>query len=112
MRSPCSALLLVLLALAACGSDQDATCSKSYLTYDNFGQAYMESWCNGCHSATLPPDMRQGAPVGMYFDTLDEIHAQQDGIVTTNARATMPPSGGPTDAERAMLSEWLTCGAR
>jgi hypothetical protein len=27
-----------------------------------------------------------------------------------SASPTMPPAGGPTDEERAMLREWIECG--
>ena len=119
MRSRCSvavtlaglAALATLATLGSCGPDEDAACSQSYLTYDNFGAAYMTNWCTGCHSAQLPVDMRQLAPIGMDFDTLDEVHAWSIGVMTTTAQQTMPPQGGPSDDERALLAQWITCGA-
>lgn len=99
--------------LAACGGDVETSCTTSYLSYDNFGALFIASWCRGCHSGDVPPGMRQHAPVGIDFDTLDEVRAQALPIArTTMVLRTMPPAGGPSDTERAMLDEWLRCGAR
>jgi uncharacterized membrane protein len=108
MRWPCS----VALAVAACGSDVDPSCRTSTLTYDTFGAPFMASWCNGCHSAALDPGMRQDAPYGINFDTVTEIRAQWLAIAqTTIDLETMPPEGGPSPDERALLGAWLRCGA-
>lgn len=105
-------LLYSVLLLAACGDDIDADCRTSQLTYETFGAPFMANWCNGCHSSALPPGMRQDAPVGVDFDTLDLIRAQALTIVRTTADIrTMPPEGGPSDDERAMLATWMRCGA-
>ncbi|HEU4537897.1 MAG TPA: hypothetical protein VFS00_27445, partial [Polyangiaceae bacterium] len=86
---------------------------ESELTYENFGAPFLLTWCNGCHSASLPADSRQSAPVGIDFDTLDKVRAQGARIVarSTGAGASMPPVGGPPEAERQRLAEWLACGA-
>jgi len=110
-----AALALALaLALAACGSDTDPDCDRSFLRYDNFGSPFIANWCRACHSADLPPDMRQQAPANVNFDTLDEIRAWSTQIEHTagsDQEATMPPAGGPSASERAMLLEWLRCRA-
>jgi uncharacterized membrane protein len=103
----------LVLALAACGDNSPGTaCDTSYLSYDNFGAPYMSDWCRGCHSADLAPAMRQGAPVTVDLDTLDEIRAQRSSLELVTTMASMPPAGGPSDEERALLMQWLTCGAR
>lgn len=105
-------LLCSLVFLAACGEDRDPSCAQSQLSYQTFGAPFMTDWCNGCHSSMLPVSMRQQAPLGVDFDTLDEVRAQAFAIVqTTTDLQTMPPEGGPTDAERAMLADWVRCGA-
>lgn len=85
----------------------------SFLTWDNFGSPFMDTWCNGCHGAGLPDGMRQGAPIGIDFDTLEDVRAQDDRIWARagDQNDTMPPIGGPHEEERAMLGEWLACGA-
>lgn len=121
MRSWRSALIAV--ALAACGvsppppdpmpSGSGVDCTKSVLTYESFGAPFIANWCRGCHSAGLPSDMRQDAPAASNFDTLAEVHTWSDGIVSLAGSdpATMPPAGGPSDDERTLLVEWMTCGA-
>jgi uncharacterized membrane protein len=113
MRSPCDvALAVCVAALAACGADTNPDCVHSFLRYDNFGAPFMANWCRSCHSAALPDDMRQQAPVEINFDTLSEVRAWQLAIERSTAQtASMPPAGGPSAAERAMLVEWLRCGA-
>lgn len=110
MRSSRS-LLLVLVA--ACGNDQSYDCESSPLTYETFGDPFVTSWCRGCHSAEVYPTMRQDAPLDVNLDTIDEVRAQRRMILQLAAETTaMPPSGGPSDEERALLREWLACGAR
>jgi uncharacterized membrane protein len=120
MRSWLSALVV----LAACGKSFDPdreppvippeVCATSYLTYENFGQPFVENWCRGCHSAGLPSDMRQKAPADVNFDTQVEVQgfAQDMAANAASAAPTMPPAGGPSEDERALLGEWLGCGAK
>jgi uncharacterized membrane protein len=98
--------------LAACtGHDESATCTQPDLTYDTFGEPFMTNWCRSCHSNELTASMRQNAPIDVNFDTLDEVRAQALAISTSVSQATMPPEGGPSDGERAMLVQWIACGA-
>ncbi|TMQ08546.1 MAG: hypothetical protein E6J90_40155 [Deltaproteobacteria bacterium] len=114
-RTPRASLVLrtaLALALAGCGADTDPSCDRSFLRYDNFGAPFIANWCRACHSAEVPPDMRQEAPVGVNFDSPREIRAWSYRIsVTTGVIDSMPPAGGPSPAERQMLVEWLGCGA-
>lgn len=85
----------------------------SFLTYESFGGPFIYSYCSGCHSKDLPEGMRQDAPIGSDFDTLESTRAWADRIWARAAdhNLTMPPIGGPDDDEREMLGEWLACGA-
>lgn len=129
------ALVALLGAAAACGDDHDhddehdesaetgassgAVCPDggSDLTYDNFGKDFFSAYCVSCHASTLTGAARVGAPANHDFDTLAGIRAQIDHIDETTAagpsatNTSMPPSGGPTEAERTKLGEWLACGA-
>lgn len=115
MRSSRSArALAALAALAACSPDDviDPRCEASFLRYDNFGAPFLSNWCRACHSATVPPDMRQQAPDHVNFDTPQEVRAWSPSIERLAGEGVaMPPAGGPSAAERAMLTEWLRCGA-
>jgi len=102
------------------GTPTEAVCPETQtLTYDNFGRAFMQSYCVRCHSSTLVGDeARMDAPAGHDFDTLAGIQEMTDhideqagsGPAATNT--VMPYSDpSPTLEERKKLSEWLACGA-
>ena len=86
---------------------------ESYLTFESFGGPFLISWCGGCHAAGLPEVERQGAPLGIDFDDLDLVreHAARIWARSGDHNATMPPVGGPEAEDRAMIGEWLACGA-
>ena len=79
----------------------------------SFGATFFSTYCLGCHGATPS----SGAPAHASFTTLAAIrdHAAlidqkaARGPVRTNT--SMPPGGGPSDAERTNLGVWLACGA-
>jgi hypothetical protein len=96
------------------GTLADRLCpAESFLTYQNFGSAFFSEYCTGCHSSELPPAMRQDAPETVNFETLDKVRAEAPLIYLRAADAyrSMPPVGGPSGEERALLGEWLACGA-
>ena len=122
----CMRALAACLLFAACtasGPADDAgddggddggedPCATSYLTYDNFGAPFVTSWCRSCHSSQLPPSERQTAPTEVNFDDLDDVRQWSPRIAfRAGTQKTMPPAGGPSDAERSLLVEWLACGA-
>ena len=97
------------------GEPSGAECDPA-VTWDNFGMAFMASYCATCHSSTLTGPARNGAPEGHDFDTengvlavaehIDE-HAAAGPDVTNDE---MPPSGAqPTQEEREQLGKWLAC---
>ncbi|MBA2321579.1 MAG: hypothetical protein H0V89_10525 [Deltaproteobacteria bacterium] len=67
----------------ACASKDDETggdvpldeACPNGLTYQNFGQGFVQTWCLSCHSRTSTGDRRQCAPEGLNFDTFDEVQA-------------------------------------
>lgn len=102
-------------ALGSCGGKDDDSadpCDREPpLSYENFGRGFMGVHCAGCHSSLNPAGHRKGAPSGVDLDT-------QAGVLQwayrTEARALgdapdMPPGGGPSEAERERLAEWLQC---
>jgi uncharacterized membrane protein len=105
----------VSLNLTACGGDElgDATGSTcptdSALTYENFGQAFMQAHCLACHAARGPESPK--------FDTIEQIRAKAgdiDKAAASGPKGTntfMPESGSVDTAERQKLGEWLACGA-
>jgi cytochrome c5 len=85
----------------------------SFLDHGNFGAPFFSEYCTGCHSSQIPATMRQGAPAGVDFETLDGIRARADLIYlrAADGYALMPPVGGPSGETRVLLGEWLACGA-
>jgi hypothetical protein len=116
------------MLVAACGNDvgmptggddqppppDPDQCATSYLGYDNFGAPFMNNWCRGCHSSDVPKGMRQNAPIDVNFDTAANVTEFEERIRirATGDKATMPPAGGPTEEERALLAEWIACGMK
>jgi hypothetical protein len=131
-RNPLGPVLLGLLlgagvgfGLAGCSEDPEgpegpppSDCPpQSVLTFENFGEPFLMTWCTPCHSSHLAdigdPNDRQDAPVGADFDTYDH-YIDWDAKVYDRAAGTntqMPPAGGPTEEERTMLAEWIACGS-
>jgi hypothetical protein len=99
---------------AVYGSFDERPCPPdSGLTWENFGGGYVLSYCTTCHHSALPADMRQLAPIAINFETVELVRAQAERIWTRAAdqNQTMPPVGAPADDQRALLGEWLACGA-
>lgn len=105
-------VLLSLMGCAVGGADSDTTCDRlPPLSYDNFGAGLLELHCTGCHGSLVPTERREGAPSNVNFDTYEGVLTWADRI---EARAVpdgadMPPGGGPSADERALLGEWLDC---
>jgi uncharacterized membrane protein len=90
---------------------EDMPCPSegTQLTYENFGDEFLSTNCNTCHSTS-----RAGAPKSFRFDTLEDIRLHSDRIFIRAAgpNKTMPPGlNDPPEAERDQLAEWLACGA-
>jgi uncharacterized membrane protein len=112
-------LFAPLLFLAACPAadpteqlDEEACPPESELTYENFGGPFLDANCQPCHSSAAQD--RNGAPVSFTFDSVEDVRDHRERIFARAAgdNTSMPP--GPDDppaGERAMLAEWLACGA-
>jgi uncharacterized membrane protein len=69
--------------------------------------------CVPCHSSH--PTKVAAAPLGIMFDTAQQIHAQASAIERVAVQSTTMPLGnatGMTQAERALLGAWIRQGAR
>lgn len=119
---------MILLLLVACGADpadvagetgeeigyspEDATCDRTpALDWNNFGDPFFTRYCTSCHSSALTGADRGGAPEGVDFDAENQAIAWSGRLeeVVLGAEPTMPPGGGPTESELAMLTEWIGC---
>jgi uncharacterized membrane protein len=129
MRTIGIASLMMAAALWGCGDDghgniepgppTGAECPPaSTLTYENFADGFMESYCRRCHSESVTGADREGAPSDHNFDDLVAIRGMADhidemaGSGPDSTNEQMPPDGdAPTLEEREQLAEWLACGA-
>lgn len=83
------------------------------LTYENFGEGFMLSYCVSCHGSEIERDQRFGAPINVNLDTYEDMSIHRRDILKTAARKTnpkMPPSRHVPLEERELLSEWIKCG--
>jgi hypothetical protein len=96
-------------------------------TPPSFGATFTSTYCVRCHGTNVPqgagPGTRNGAPTHANFDDICSIREhillidQRAGPVAIGQSTRMPPPAlsvgfpEPTDAERAQLSEWVSCGA-
>lgn len=98
-------------------SSTGSTCpSEDQPTYENFGEAFMDTYCTRCHSSAVTGIARNGATPNFDFDTLEGIVEHIDYIEDLAAagpkdtNTLMPPSDtGPSLDERKRLGQWLSC---
>lgn len=105
-------MIWLLLACTATEDSAPSECAhEPALTWANFGEAYMVQYCDACHASTLPAEKREGAPLGIDFDTYQGVldFADRVAVRAVPDDADMPPGGGPSEGERANLAEWLDC---
>ena len=101
------------------GGPTESVCPTTQtLTYDNFGQAFFDGYCQRCHASTVTGAARMQAPADHVFDTVADIRVLATHIDDHAAagpagvNTEMPPNAPtPTEAERRQLGEWLACGA-
>lgn len=96
--------LSLLVTVSACGGS-NATCPSTgtTLTYANFGQGFMSSYCTSCH----------GRSGGLSLSSQAAVTAHAGSVDSVVTYGSMPPRGAasPSAAEVAQLQEWLACGA-
>ena len=120
LRTTATAAVAALLA-ACSGPDPKPTGSTcppgNTLTYENFGAAFMMSYCTRCHSSALVGSQRQGAPLFHDFDTKRGIlnvghHVDEYAAAGPAAVNTLMPNDDvavPSLAERQQLGTWIAC---
>ncbi len=119
-------MLIVSLVVAGCGQPVTASgkpsgtpCSSDLtLTYDNFGRAFLESYCLRCHSATVMGEAREGAPSSHNLDKVTDVRSlathidEYSGAGPEAVNTRMPPTEPrPSIEERRQLAKWLACDA-
>ena len=106
-------MILFLIPLG-CATDAPETdtgfCSDAPVaTYHSFGAGFLQEHCQSCHASSAPN--RNGAPEGIRFDDESLASAHYAQILSTagSDSPTMPPQGGITEGDKAMLNYWLLC---
>ena len=77
-------LPLWLALLAGCGGQADSaafSCDRDPpLSYDNFGEGFLSTHCEGCHSVLNPAGLREGAPLEAHFSSYADVLAWAERI--------------------------------
>ena len=125
LRTVSGAAALLGLLVAGCSPDMplpdqvvvddadEIDCDE--LTYENFGQAFFQSYCLRCHSVTNVGDIaRNDAPVGIDYDTLEGVREFATRIrLRAGELGDMPPLlvpvPRPSEEERLQLIRWIDC---
>lgn len=90
------------------GLETGATCApSSTLTYESFGQGFMDKYCISCHAGKERPDLSSVAAIRRESAEIMSTTAAGPSGTNTN----MPEDSEPTLDERTKLGEWLACGA-
>jgi uncharacterized membrane protein len=103
--------LAAALGLAVLAQVVWAAETKCDPNYDNFGKAFIEKYCLGCHSAAKSGLLaRKGAPKDANFDKLEDIKKFRAKIIKLVGDGVMPPmSTKPAADEKAKVKAWLDC---
>jgi mono/diheme cytochrome c family protein len=103
-----AALALALVLAAGCDDSTgitaaDIACPTTpTLTYANFGQATMNTYCNECHTTRERPRLTTQAEVQAASAQVIEAAVYHSG---------MPEDKDMSNEVRIQLGQWLTCGA-
>ncbi len=98
-----------LLCLAGCGpSAPRCPDAGTTLTYENFGAAFMTTYCVDCHGPK-----KAEKDITLQTAPLVQTHAARSNDAAGVGTSMPPEDAGvfPTSTERAKLAEWLSCGA-
>ena len=100
-------MLLLLLACADApppAADSPAPSSEDCGDYASLGQPFLMTWCTSCHG----PTQELGA---VRLHTLELLQQHSERVQLRLEAGSMPPSGGPSEAELQAFQAWLDCGA-
>lgn len=92
----------------------DYTCDPaSVVTWENFAQGWITRQCLPCHSSELLEGQRADAPLGVDFNTYEDVRFWADNMFLRAAydHTTMPPAGGPYPEDRILFGDWMACQA-
>lgn len=130
MRSLVMSLLAAALLVSGCGPEEekdkeeeenfppintfDYLCPEgSVVSWENFAKSWIDRQCTTCHSDQLLEGQRADAPLGVDFNTYEQVRFWADNMFLRAAynHTTMPPAGGPYPEDRILFGDWLACQA-
>lgn len=80
------------------------------VSWDAWGEGFFRTYCTACHSGANT-DQRNGAPVGVDFDTEAAVKARASDVRRVVLdQGTMPVGGGVFTDDLALLEVFLSCG--
>ena len=78
-------------------------------SWQGWAQGFFLTWCTSCHSEAASE--RYGAPVGVDFDTEEQVRTQAALIHwVVLEEESMPKGGGLYEEDQALLDVYLSCG--
>lgn len=81
------------------------------LDWAGTGAPFVLTYCASCHSSRQTGATRHGATAGVDLDTLAGVEGHLERVAARVADSSMPPAGGPTQAEKDRFAAWIACGA-
>jgi hypothetical protein len=130
MRLFLASLLATALLASGCGKEPEkkdkeeesfapievfgAPCPPAnVVSWENFAQGWIMRQCLPCHSAELLEGQRADAPLGVDFNTYEDVRFWADNMFLRAAynHTTMPPAGGPYPEDRVLFGDWMACQA-
>lgn len=122
---PSSVTLTFLLLFAGCGEKMDPTQVIDLAGFQDFaslgdsaqgGISYqtvrpiLDQRCFACHASTVQGGARQGAPVGVDYDTYAKAKAHGPSGNAWIQGGGMPPGAPMPAQERALFQAWIDAG--
>ena len=107
------AIAAVAIVIRPQGSPGGAAAAGGEVVAFTRAQSIVEERCVPCHSSN--PTRMDSPPLGITFDTPEQIKARADQIEQVAVESTVMPLGnatGMTAAERATLGAWIRQGAK
>jgi uncharacterized membrane protein len=110
-------IMLMVFTVASCGEKQDPFSGDSGVnedvTYTKEIKPILDTNCTGCHASDKQGADRNGAPVGINFDTYADAKANATRANSRIQAGTMPPGGSALSVEdKAFFQTWLDKGLK
>lgn len=105
-------MIALVFVILGCVSEEmysisDTAFDCNTVSYENIGEPFMKQYCIGCHG--IMSSNRQGAPIDVTLDSIDNILTHLDTIRDELISESMPPSGGITEDGIELVVQWLDC---